>query len=149
MLLSSLIFIPLLGMLVVMLMPKDSNKAVKWTATLISAIPMIETFWITWDYFINHAQSSAMVYVEGPFNWIPTLNAQYYLGVDGISVPMLFLTGLLSTISLMASFGINKRVKEYFAFFLLLEASMMGVFISLDFFLFYVFWESCWFRCTS
>ena len=141
MLLSSLIFIPLLGMLVVMLMPKDSNKAVKWTATLISAIPMIETFWITWDYFINHAQSSAMVYVEGPFNWIPTLNAQYYLGVDGISVPMLFLTGLLSTISLMASFGINKRVKEYFAFFLLLEASMMGVFISLDFFLFYVFWE--------
>ena len=141
MLLSSLIFIPLLGMLVVMLMPKDSNKAVKWTATLISAIPMIETFWITWDYFINHAQSSAMVYVEGPFNWIPTLNAQYYLGVDGISVPMLFLTGLLSTISLMASFSINKRVKEYFAFFLLLEASMMGVFISLDFFLFYVFWE--------
>ncbi|MFH2050575.1 MAG: NADH-quinone oxidoreductase subunit M [bacterium] len=141
MLLSSLIFIPLLGMLVVMLMPKDSNKAVKWTATLISAIPMIETFWITWDYFINHAQSSAMVYVEGPFNWIPTLNAQYYLGVDGISVPMLFLTGLLSTISLMASFGINKRVKEYFAFFLLLEAGMMGVFVSLDFFLFYVFWE--------
>lgn len=141
MLLSSLIFIPLLGMLVVMLMPKDSNKAVKWTATLISVIPMIETFWITWDYFMNHAQSSAMVYVEGPFNWIPTLNAQYYLGVDGISVPMLFLTGLLSTISLMASFGINKRVKEYFAFFLMLEAGMIGVFISLDFFLFYVFWE--------
>ncbi len=141
MLLSSLIFIPLLGMIVVMLMPKGSDKAVKWTATLISAIPMVISFWITWDYFFNFAQSSAMAYVEGPFNWIPTINAQYYLGVDGISVPMLFLTGLLSTISLMASFGINKRVKEYFAFFLMLEAGMMGVFVSLDFFLFYVFWE--------
>jgi len=141
MLLSSLIIIPLLGMVVVMLMPKDSNRGVKWTATIISVVPMLESFWITWDYFINHASSSAMAYVEGPFSWIPTLHVQYYLGVDGISVPLVFLTGLLSTISLLASFGINKRVKEYFAFFLLLEAGMMGVFVSLDFFLFYVFWE--------
>ncbi|MBU8934961.1 MAG: NADH-quinone oxidoreductase subunit M [candidate division Zixibacteria bacterium] len=141
MLLSSLIFVPLLGMLVVMFMPKNSDRAIKWTATLISCIPMITSFWLTWDYFVNHAGSAAMAYVEGPFEWIPTLNVQYYLGVDGISVPMLFLTGLLSTISLLASFGINKRVKEYFAFFLLLECGMMGVFVALDFFLFYVFWE--------
>ncbi|MEA2030816.1 MAG: NADH-quinone oxidoreductase subunit M [candidate division Zixibacteria bacterium] len=141
MLLSSLIFIPLLGMVVVMFMPKNSNKAVKWTATLISSIPMLVSFWIVWDYFFSHSGSAAMAYVEGPFDWIPILNIHYYLGVDGISVPMLFLTGLLSTISLIASFGINKRVKEYFAFFLLLESGMMGVFVSLDFFLFYVFWE--------
>ncbi len=141
MLLSSLIYVPLAGMLLVMLLPKDNHKLIRWTALIVSLIPMVTSFWLTYDYFINHAASSAMAYVEGPFNWIPTLNVQYYLGVDGISVPMLFLTGLLSTISLLASFNIKVRVKEYFAFFLLLETGMMGVFAALDFFLFYVFWE--------
>ncbi len=63
------------------------------------------------------------------------------MGADGLSVPMLFLTGLLSFISIIASFGIKERVKEYFAWFLLLEVGMMGVFCALDFFLFYIFWE--------
>ncbi len=139
--LSSLIFIPLAGMILVMLLPKDNKAAIRWTAFLVSLIPMVLSFYLTWDYFVNHASTSAMAYVEGPYNWIPTLNIQYFLGVDGISVPMLFLTGLLSSISLLASFNIENRVKEYFAFFLLLEAGMMGVFVALDFFLFYVFWE--------
>ncbi|RKX27743.1 MAG: NADH-quinone oxidoreductase subunit M [Candidatus Zixiibacteriota bacterium] len=139
--LSSLIFIPLAGMVIVMLIPKENKWAIRWTATIFSGIPMIQSFWLTWDYFFNYSGSSAMAYVEGPFNWIPSLNIQYFLGVDGISVPMLFLTGLLSCLSIVASFGIDKRVKEYFAFFLLLETGMMGVFVSLDFFLFYVFWE--------
>jgi len=141
MLLNSLIFIPIVGMLVVMLLPKDQKWLIKWTAVGFSIPPMLTSFWLTWDYFFNFSGSAAMAYVVGPFDWIPSLNIQYYLGVDGISVPMLFLTGLLSTISLVASFGIDKRVKEYFAFFLLLEAGMMGVFVALDFFLFYVFWE--------
>ena len=141
MLLSSLIFVPMIGMLVVMLLPKERHDAIRWSATLISVIPMLTSFWLTWDYFFNFSGTSAMAYVEGPFSWIPSLNIQYYLGVDGISIPMLFLTGLLSTISLLASFGITNRVKEYFAFFLMLEAGVMGVFVALDFFLFYVFWE--------
>ncbi len=139
--LSSLIFIPLAGMLIVMLLPKDRTKLIQWTAIGISIIPMAMTFWMTWDYFFNFSGSAAMAYVEGPYSWIPSLNIQYYMGVDGISVPMLFLTGLLSTISLIASLSIKDRIKEYFAFFLLLEAGMMGVFVALDFFLFYVFWE--------
>jgi NADH-quinone oxidoreductase subunit M len=140
-LLTLLIAFPLLGMVLVMLLPKENKWAIRWTATGISIIPMLLSFWITWDYFMNFASSSAMAYVEGPYEWIPTLNVQYFLGVDGISVPMLFLTGLLSTLSLLASFNIENRVKEYFAYFLLLEAGMMGVFVALDFFLFYVFWE--------
>ncbi|MCP4684598.1 MAG: NADH-quinone oxidoreductase subunit M [bacterium] len=139
--LSSLIFIPLLGMIVVMLLPKDNKWAIRWTATVFSGIPMIQTAWLTWDYFFNYSGSAAMAYMEGPFAWVPSLNIEYFLGVDGISVPMLFLTGLLSCISIVASFNIQTRVKEYFAFFLLLEVGMMGVFVSLDFFLFYVFWE--------
>jgi len=141
MLLSSFVLFPILGMIVVMCLPKDAKWAVRWTATGFSIPPMLLSFWITWDYFVNFSGTAALAYVVGPYDWIPSLNVQYYLGVDGISVPMLFLTGLLSTLSLVASFGIKERVKEYFAFFLLLEAGMMGVFVALDFFLFYVFWE--------
>jgi len=139
--LSSVVFVPVVGMVAVMLIPKQNVGAIRWTSLIVSIFPMLASFWITWDYFFNHCGSAAMAYVEGPYNWIPSLNIQYYLGVDGISVPMLFLTGLLTTVSLLASFNIINRVKEYFAFFLLLEAGMMGVFVALDFFLFYVFWE--------
>jgi NADH-quinone oxidoreductase subunit M len=139
--LSSLVFIPVIGMIAVMLIPRQRIGAIRWTSVIVSLFPMFVSFWITWDYFLNHAGSAEMAYVEGPYNWIPSLNIQYYLGVDGISVPMLFLTGLLTTLSLLASFNIANRVKEYFAFFLLLEAGMMGVFVALDFFLFYVYWE--------
>ena len=66
---------------------------------------------------------------------------RYHLGVDGISIPMVFLTALLTTLSLLYSFIVNERPKEFFAFFLLLETGMIGVFVALDFFLFYIFWE--------
>ncbi|RKX18715.1 MAG: NADH-quinone oxidoreductase subunit M [Candidatus Zixiibacteriota bacterium] len=139
--LSSLVFIPIIGMGVVMLLPKNQHNMVRWTATFFSIPPLIISVILTIDYFTQYAITGTMAYIEGPFDWIPSLSAQYFLGVDGISIPMLLLTGLLSTISLIASFGIKERVKEYFAFFLLLEAGMMGVFVALDFFLFYVFWE--------
>ncbi len=139
--LNWLIYPPLAGMLVVMLLPKDNKQLIRWVATGFSFIPLVVSFWLTWDYFFNYAQSAAFAYQSGPYNWIPSLNIQYFLGADGISIPLLALTGLLSTISLIASFNIEVRVKEYFAFFLLLEAGMMGVFVALDFFLFYIFWE--------
>jgi NADH-quinone oxidoreductase subunit M len=139
--LNWLIYPPLAGMLVVMLLPKDNKQLIRWVATGFSFIPLVVSFWLTWDYFFNYAHSAAFAYQSGPYNWIPSLNIQYYLGADGISIPLLALTGLLSTISLIASFNIQVRVKEYFAFFLLLEAGMMGVFVALDFFLFYIFWE--------
>jgi NADH-quinone oxidoreductase subunit M len=124
-----------------MLLPKEAKNAIRWTSVIFSLVPLGLSFWLTWDYFFNYSGSAAFVYQFGPYDWIPILNIQYYLGADGISIPLLALTGLLSTISLIASFGIENRVKEYFAFFLMLEAGMMGVFAALDFFLFYVFWE--------
>src|SRR5204862_6991138 len=66
---------------------------------------------------------------------------RYFLGADGLSLPLLVLTTLLSLLAIIASFHIQERVKEYFFFFLLLETAMLGVFIALDLFLFYVFWE--------
>jgi NADH-quinone oxidoreductase subunit M len=73
--------------------------------------------------------------------WIPYFNIQYYLGVDGISLSLVVLTGLVSVLACLASWNIDKQVKGYFALYLLLTASMIGVFISLDLFLFYVFFE--------
>ena len=73
--------------------------------------------------------------------WIPSFNIQYYVGVDGISLSLVVLTGLVSFLACLASWNIDKQVKGYFSLYLLLVASMMGVFISLDLFLFYVFFE--------
>jgi len=140
-LLSYTIFFPLVGLLVVLFLPKEKFAAIRWTSAFFSFVPMILSFYLTYDYYINYSSSANIVYTEGPLNWISAINAQYFLGVDGISVPMIFLTGLLSFVSILASFNIKNRVKEYFAFFLLLETGMMGVFSALDFFLFYVFWE--------
>ncbi|HBC47686.1 MAG TPA: oxidoreductase, partial [candidate division Zixibacteria bacterium] len=88
---------------------------------------------------INNA-AQGFIFDSKPIPWFPQVNVNYIMGADGISVPMLFLTGLLSFLSIIASFGIKDRVKEYFAWFLLLETGMMGTFSALDFFLFYIFW---------
>ncbi len=139
--LSYLIFIPLIGCVVLLFLPKEKFGLIRWTSAFFSFIPMVLSFWLTYDYFFNYSHTADFYYMEGPFSWISTISANYFLGVDGISVPMLFLTGLLSFISIIASFNIVTRVKEYFVFFLLLETGMIGVFCALDFFLFYVFWE--------
>ena len=76
------------------------------------------------------------------FTWIKSLGVDYHVGVDGISVPLIFLTALLTTLCLFySSYTISTRVKEYFLLFLFLETGMFGVFCSLDFILFYLFWE--------
>ena len=78
-------------------------------------------------------------WVERP--WISTWNVNYKLGIDGISLPLVLLTSFVSFLALLASHSINKALKGYLVLFLLLETGMLGVFLALDFFLFYVFWE--------
>src|SRR5665811_2272546 len=80
--------------------------------------------------------------IRDSHNWIPSFGIQYKVGVDGLSVLMVVLTTTLSWISILASFGpIKVRVKEYMISFLVLEVGMIGVFVALDLFLFYIFWE--------
>ncbi len=135
--LSVMIFSPMIGMLIVMMLNKEKHDLIKWVSTAVSLIPLALSFVLVFQY---NGSTSEIQFVERA-SWIPSLKIQYFLGVDGLSVPMIFLTALLSTISLIVSFHIHNRVKEYFAFFLLLEAGMLGVFAALDFFLFYIFWE--------
>jgi NADH-quinone oxidoreductase subunit M len=87
---------------------------------------------------------SGFKFVEGaPSNWIPTIGAGYFLGIDGISFLLIMLTTLLGWISILSSWtAIENRVKEYYVWFLILQTGMLGVFMALDFFLFFVFWEA-------
>ncbi|MCP4581332.1 MAG: NADH-quinone oxidoreductase subunit M [candidate division Zixibacteria bacterium] len=135
--LSFLTFFPLLGVIVVLFLKKDNFKLIRWTAAFFSFVPMVAGCFLV--YFYDYT-TSAMQFIE-MYEWFPQVNVNYFMGADGLSVPMLFLTGLMSFISIIASFNIKVRVKEYFAWFLLLEVGMMGVFSALDFFLFYIFWE--------
>jgi NADH-quinone oxidoreductase subunit M len=87
--------------------------------------------------------NSAFQLVDKAENWIPfeSFRVQYFLGVDGLSAPLVLLTGLLGMAAVFASWGIKHRVREYFVWLLLLQTAVMGVFVSLDFLLFFIFWE--------
>src|SRR5580700_7952471 len=130
------LFFPLVGVIAVMLPKKD--ETVRWVANLWSfagflfSLPLV--FWFD-------KNADGMQFQEKSA-WIPSIGATYHLGIDGISFLLIMLTTLLGFISILCSWtAITSRVKEYYAFFLLLQVGMLGVFMSLDFFLFYVFWE--------
>ena len=137
-LLTFITFVPLLGALVVLFLPKERENLIKNWAVLISLVPLALSVFLWFSY--NQAQGSYQFVELLP--WIPQLGASYHLGVDGLSVPLIFLTALLTTLGLFYSkFTIKRRVKEFFLLFLLLEMGMFGVFVALDYVLFYVFWE--------
>jgi len=129
--------IPLLGAIAVLFAPKNNKQVVHWIALGSSGLAFLVSLYVALVFDNNTA---VMQFVER-VAWVPAFNINYYVGVDGLSMPMLVLTTLLSLVSIIASLGIEKRIKEYFFWFLLLEFGMMGVFMALDFFLFYVFWE--------
>ncbi len=131
------IFVPLLGAVLLLFIDKEKHNAIRWTSAFFAFITLILTLILLRDFDWSTSQ---MQFME-MHDWIPAIGAQYLLGLDGISVPMMVLTSLLSLIAIVVSFNITKRVKEYFFFFLLLECGMVGVFAALDFFLFYIFWE--------
>jgi NADH-quinone oxidoreductase subunit M len=134
--LSLIIFIPVVVGALPILFIKDA-KAIKTWAIIVSIVPFLLSVLLWFSY-----QPNGQMQFQEAYQWIPTLNINYRLGADGISVPMIFLTTLLTVIALFySSYVIDHRVKEYFALFLLLETGMLGVFGALDFFLFYVFWE--------
>jgi len=134
---SLITFIPLVGAVVAALIPRNREREIKWISVIISFVPLLLSI-IMWALF---DPGEGMQFVEEAL-WIPTLDVYFRVGVDGISVPLVFLTTLLTTLSLFySSYTIKKRVKEFFALFMLLEMGMIGVFVSLDLVLFYVFWE--------
>src|SRR5512140_81196 len=138
-LLSLLIFLPVVGTLAVFLVPREKPGLIRWVATLFTGAEFLLSLPL-WTF--TGFRTSGDFFFRETHDWIPSLGAKYALGVDGIAALLILLTTLLSFISVYSSFtAITKREKEYYAFLLLLETGMVGVFCALDFFLFYVFWE--------
>ncbi|MBI3097733.1 MAG: NADH-quinone oxidoreductase subunit M [Planctomycetes bacterium] len=144
-LLSWMTFVPIGGALVLLLLPRGhddvsrrvSNEAVKIVTAVVSAIPLILSYFLYTGF--DPARSGMQFMEVAP--WIPSFNIYYRMGVDGISTPLILMTTIVSFVAVFASWGINKGVKGYFCMFLLLEGAMIGTFCALDMFLFYVFWE--------
>ena len=136
MFLSALIACPLIGMLLVLCLPKQEVRTIRFVALLSTGAALLLSI-----HLLNAFHPSAAVQFQEVHAWIPQLNIFYHLGIDGISFPMVLLTTLLSFLACIGSFSITERHKEYFALYLLLEVGMLGTFLALDLFLFYVFWE--------
>jgi NADH-quinone oxidoreductase subunit M len=140
-LLSFTIFFPVVGGIVLLFFPKDRLTAVRWTALGIAGVELVLAFTVALIYL----ESAASVLVNPPLQasvpWIPNLGINYSLGVDGISLLLVLLTALLTVVCIAASFRIEKKAKYYLAFMLLLESGILGVFLSTNLFLFYIFWE--------
>ena len=135
--LTLLIALPLLGALVLLGIPGRKLETIRAVATITTAATLLLGLKLLLAF---QPGAGGYQFVERMM-WIPAANITYFLGLDGISLPMVLLTVLLGFLACLASFGITERAKEYFIFYLLLLAGLLGTFLSLDLFLFYVFWE--------
>lgn len=137
--LSLITYLPLLGALfIIFFTPKDKTNRIKYTAFGVSFITFLLSLLLLPKFITNR---HCIQFAE-KFNWIKAFGIQYYLGVDGISILLVLLTNFLSAIAILASFeSITVKIKEYYVMFLILQTGMLGVFLSLDLFLFYIFWE--------
>ncbi len=137
--LSTIIFLPLIGCVVIAFLAGNNEKRIKWLAAIFTAL----AFMVSLAAFFAFDRSAAI----GTFQfqekalWIAPLSAHYHVGADGLNLPMIVLTAFLGLVCVLISWHEKIRVREYFAWLLLLEASILGVFASLDLLLFFVFWE--------
>ncbi len=142
-LLTTITFLPILGGIAVLFLPKERLSAIRWTAFGVAGANLV----LALILLLGYSQSNVSATFTGTFlftekvPWISSLGINYSLGVDGISVLLVVLTALLTPICILASFPIEQKVKNYMAFMLLLECGIIGVFVSTNLFLFYIFWE--------
>jgi NADH-quinone oxidoreductase subunit M len=142
--LSVIILLPLIGSLITFSLGKREEWA-KWVALGFSLVALVLSLVVAFAFMVS-PDPTATGYHNGyqfyeEYSWIETLGVSFTVGVDGISLPMFVLTTLLCTLSIVFSWDTKKRPKEYFGLILVLEVGVLGVFVALDYFMFYVFWE--------
>ena len=131
-------FFPLVGVILLLFVPRERADTVKSVALIIAFITFL---WSLWMYVMFEPIASGMQF-EVNVPWIASFGIQYHLGIDGISLLLIMLTTILTVIALISSWtSVQTSVKGYYISLLLLETGMIGVFVALDLFLFYVFWE--------
>ena len=136
--LTLIVFFPLAGVLALLLVPGQRARDIKLVANLVTGLEFLATLLILRGFNPASGDIQLIERVE----WIKAFHVQYLMGIDGISLLLVLLTSLLTFIATLSSWeAVRDRLKEYYTFLLFLEVGMIGVFVSLDFILFYVFWE--------
>ncbi|GIV97453.1 MAG: NADH-quinone oxidoreductase subunit N [Herpetosiphonaceae bacterium] len=140
---------PLVGMLLALLLPeRDGGRAIKWGVFLWSLVPLGLVLYLWWGglYDPNATAPSnpnvAVIQLVDKVDWIRApIRADYFVGIDGLNLPLVILTAVLGPIAVLASFGITTNIKTYFALLMLVQTAMLGYFTALNFLLFFLFWE--------
>ncbi len=136
--LSLILFTPLAGAFILLLVGKQNENAIRWIANVVAFIGFVISVPL---WFWYQPQGADFQFVERAA-WIPSVGAEYFLGVDGLSTLLILLTTMMGFIAVLSSWtAITERVKEYYIFLLVLQTGMLGAFMSLDFLLFFLFWE--------
>ena len=138
--LSAIVFLPVIGAILIALIPGLGERIIKRLAAVFTFIPLALTVYLFVIFQRGQGFNGALQF-EVNLSWIPQINAFYHLGVDGISLPLVLLMAILGFLVVLISWKVHLRVREYFAWLLLLETSILGVFASLDLLLFFLFWE--------
>jgi NADH-quinone oxidoreductase subunit M len=137
-LLSLILFTPLAGAILLLFMSRRNENGIRWIANVFTAIGFLVSVPLWFQY---NTQNPEYQFVER-IPWIPSIGAEYFLGVDGFSVLLILLTTLMGFIACLSSWtAITERLKEYYVFLLVLQTGMLGAFMALDFLLFFLFWE--------
>jgi NADH-quinone oxidoreductase subunit M len=138
--LSTILFTPLVGSIILLFIPRERADLHRWIGNLFGFLGLLVSLPLIWRFRL--ASGAPRFQFVQDLDWIHSIGARYTLGIDGLSFLMVMLTTVLGAISILSSWSaIRKREKEYYILFLLLQTGMLGVFMSLDFVLFYVFWE--------
>ncbi|MCR4393951.1 MAG: NADH-quinone oxidoreductase subunit M, partial [Dehalococcoidales bacterium] len=138
--LSAIIFLPAIGAIIIAAIRSLSERSIRNLALVFTLIPLALSVYL-FVVFDRSEEMAGIIQFEEKLSWIPAINAFYHVGVDGISLPLVLLMALLGFLVVLISWKIHLRVREYFAWVLLLETSILGVFASLDLLLFFLFWE--------
>ena len=137
-LLSVILFTPLAGALVLLFISRRQEETIRWIANAVAAIG----FLVSVPLWFQYDPAGASWQFTERAAWIPSIGAEYFLGVDGFSVLLILLTTLMGLIAVLSSWtAITERVKEYYVCLLVLQTGMLGAFMALDFLLFFLFWE--------
>jgi NADH-quinone oxidoreductase subunit M len=137
--LSTIIFLPVIGALVLLIISRSQETLIKWVALIFA----VATFFLSIPLFTNFDKTTYKMQFVERHDWIPAWNIEYFLGVDGISVLLVLLTTISAILCILISWhAIKIKVKEFYISILLTCGAIAGVFSSLDFFLFYIFWEA-------
>ena len=135
--LSVIVFTPLVAGLLILLIPAERKTEIRVAALAAAAFTLLLSLWVYFSYDMGRGGYQL---VE-QYDWLPALGVSYYVGVDGMNAPLVLLTGLVMFTGVLISWGIDDRPREFFAFLFILATGVFGVFIALDLFMLFFFYE--------